>query len=170
VPAISFWLSGTLGPGLDLVLSYRVNNGGTRSSEVASRAGVNTQTLRYYERRGLLEVPPRSPSGYRAYGADAVAAIRFIKRAQAHGFSLDQIEELLHLADGRPEDCVAAGQLARTKMAELADKIAELQRMQRSLAELVATCDLPRTERRCPIIRALYSDGEADETRDPSHC
>jgi Hg(II)-responsive transcriptional regulator len=142
---------------------------GMRSSEVASRAGVNTQTLRYYERRGLLEVPPRSASGYRAYPAGAVAAVRFIKRAQAHGFSLDQIEELLHLADGGPADCAAARQLARTKMAELAGKIAELQRMKRSLAELVATCDLPRTERRCPMIRALYAEGEAHGTADPPH-
>ena len=70
---------------LDSIVRYRVNNGGMRSSEVATQSGVNVQTLRYYERRGLLEEPPRSGSGYRAYPADAVAVVRFIKRAQEHG-------------------------------------------------------------------------------------
>ena len=146
--------------GLDLVLGYRVDNGGMRSSEVAAHAGVNVQTLRYYERRGLLEVPARSASGYRAYAADAVAVIRFIKRAQQHGFSLDEIEELLHLADGGPEDCRAARQLAQAKTAQLAQKIADLEHMQESLAELVATCDRAPIDRHCPMIRALHADGE----------
>jgi Hg(II)-responsive transcriptional regulator len=131
-----------------------------RSNEVAAGAGVNVQTLRYYERRGLLDAPPRSASGYRAYPADAVTTVRFIKRAQEHGFSLDEIEVLMHLADGGPDDCEAARQLANMTMAKLAGKIADLQRMQRSLAQLVATCDLPRTDRHCPMIRALFADGE----------
>ncbi|MDP8017651.1 MerR family transcriptional regulator [Prescottella equi] len=131
-----------------------------RSSEVAARAGVNVQTLRYYERRGLLDEPPRSASGYRAYPADAVAVVRFIKRAQEHGFSLDEIEELLHLADGGPDDCQTARELAETKMANLAEKIADLQRMQQSLAELVTTCELPRTDRCCPLIQNLHDEGE----------
>jgi Hg(II)-responsive transcriptional regulator len=134
-----------------------------RSSEVAGRAGVNVQTLRYYERRGLLEEPPRAPSVYRAYPADAVAVVRFIKRAQEHGFSLDDVEELLHLADGGPEDCEAARQLARVKVEQLAEKIADLQRMQESLAELVATCDRARTDRHCSMLRALRADGKPDE-------
>lgn len=131
-----------------------------RSSEVAERAGVNVQTLRYYERRGLLAEPPRSPSGYRAYPSGAVALVRFVKRAQEHGFTLDEIEELLHLADGGPDDCQAARDLAQARMAQLADKIADLQRMQRSLTELVDTCDLPRIDRCCPLIEALHAEGE----------
>ncbi|CRK54575.1 Mercuric resistance operon regulatory protein [Rhodococcus sp. RD6.2] len=131
-----------------------------RSSEVATQAGVNVQTLRYYERRGLLDEPPRSASGYRAYPADAVAVVRFVKRAQEHGFSLDEIEELLHLADGGPDDCQTARVLAEAKMAHLAEKIADLQRMQRSLADLVATCELPRTDRCCPLIQTMHDEGE----------
>lgn len=131
-----------------------------RSSEVAVRAGVNVQTLRYYERRGLLAEPPRSPSGYRAYPSEAVALVQFVKRAQEHGFTLDEIEELLHLADGGPDDCQAARDLAQARMTQLADKIADLQRMQRSLAELVDTCELPRTDRCCPLIEAWHAEGE----------
>ena len=69
-----------------------------RTSEVAAQAHVNTQTLRYYERRGLLPQPERTHSGYRTYTADAVRVVRFVKRAQQLGFTLDEIEELLHLA------------------------------------------------------------------------
>ncbi|MHA4854885.1 MerR family transcriptional regulator [Rhodococcus sp. MSC1_016] len=131
-----------------------------RSSEVAAVTGVNVQTLRYYEHRGLLAPPPRSPAGYRAYSADAVAVVRFVKRAQGHGFSLDQIEDLLHLAEGGPEDCDTARELADAKLAQLAEKIADLQRMQRSLADLVATCERPRTDRCCPLLHTLHTEGD----------
>jgi Hg(II)-responsive transcriptional regulator len=131
-----------------------------RSSEVAAQAGVNVQTLRYYERRGLLDEPPRSVSGYRAYPADAVAVVRFVKRAQEYGFSLEEIEELLHLADGGPDDCQAARDMAQAKVTQLADRIAGLQRMRRSLAELVATCERPRTDRCCSLIQTLRAEGE----------
>jgi len=87
---------------LDLIPGYRVHAGGVRTSEVAAAAHVNTQTLRYYERRGLLPEPQRTRSGYRAYTPDAVRVVRFVKRAQQLGFTLDDIEELLHLADGGP--------------------------------------------------------------------
>lgn len=123
-----------------------------RSSELAARAGVNAQTLRYYERRGLLAEPPRSPSGYRAYPDAAVDLVRFIKDAQRLGFTLDDVGELLHLADGGPEDCASARALAEARMAELERKIGELTRMRDSLGQLVATCSRPRTDRRCPLM------------------
>ncbi|WP_433561216.1 MerR family transcriptional regulator [Nocardia sp. CA-151230] len=131
-----------------------------RSSEVAARAGVNVQTLRYYERRGLLAEPPRSPGGYRAYPADAVTTVRFVKRAQDHGFSLDEVEVLLQLAAGGPEDCDAARELAESRMALLAERIADLQRMRRSLAELVATCERPREDRCCSLLETLHERGD----------
>lgn len=133
-----------------------------RTSEVAARTGVNVQTLRYYERRGLLAQPPRSSAGYRAYPADAVRVVRFVKRAQGHGFSLDEIEELLHLAEGGPEDCDTARELAEAKMAQIAEKIADLQRMQQSLADLVATCERPRSDRCCPLLHALRTEERDD--------
>ncbi|MFF0637563.1 MerR family transcriptional regulator [Nocardia sp. NPDC004151] len=130
-----------------------------RSGELAALAGVNAQTLRYYERRGLLTPPPRSPSGYRSYPDDAVTTVRFVKRAQDLGFSLDEIEELLHLAAGGPDDCDSARTLAPERVTQLADRIADLQRMQRSLTELISTCERPRAQRSCPILTSLH-EGE----------
>lgn len=126
-----------------------------RTSELADRAGVNTETLRYYERRGLLEEPPRTPGGYRDYPVSAVGLPRFVKRAQELGFALDEVEELLHLDDGGPDSCDAARVLAERRRADLAARIADLQRMQESLSELVATCDLPRPDRRCALLEVI---------------
>src|SRR5919199_6927108 len=97
-----------------------------RTGEVAAEAGVNVQTLRYYERRGLLPEPARRESGYRVYGPDAVRRVRFIKRAQELGFGLREAESLLALATGGPESCEAARELAETKVAELDRRIADL--------------------------------------------
>lgn len=130
-----------------------------RTGELASRAGVNPQTLRYYERRGLLARPARSPAGYRDYSDDTVEMVRFVKRAQELGFTLDEIEDLLGLADGGPDDCDAARELAASRVAELERRIADLQRMRGSLTELIATCELPRTLRSCPILSSLH-EGE----------
>ena len=129
-----------------------------RTREVADRAGVNTQTLRYYERRGLLAEPPRSAAGYRDYPASVVAVLRFVKRAQELGFTLGEVEELLGLEDGGPESCDAVRQLAEAHMAELDRKIADLRRMRASLGDLVATCERPKPDRSCPLLAAIESD------------
>ena len=125
-----------------------------RTSELAARTGVHAETLRYYERRGLLEEPPRSPSGYRDYPAGAVALLRFVKRSQELGFSLDEIQELVHLAAGGPDSCGAARALAEHRIADLERRISDLQRMRDSLSDLVATCDLPRNDRSCALLDA----------------
>ena len=143
---------------LDFVPRYRVDAGCMRTREVAERAGVNTQTLRYYERRGILPNPPRSPAGYRDYPGSAVEALRFVKRAQELGFTLAEVEELLDLAEGGPESCDAARSLAEAHTAELESKIADLQRMLASLATLVDTCHRPRADRSCPLLDTLASD------------
>ncbi|WP_232667833.1 MerR family transcriptional regulator [Pseudonocardia sp. TRM90224] len=126
-----------------------------RTSELAGRVGVNSETLRYYERRGLLDEPPRSSGGYRDYPDSAVELLRFVKRAQGLGFTLDEVEELLHLDTGGPDDCDAARALAESRKADLEARIADLQRMRDSLAELIATCDLPRSGRRCPLLATI---------------
>lgn len=126
-----------------------------RTSELAGRAGVNAETLRYYERRGLLREPPRTTSGYRDYPSAAVELLRFIKRAQELGFTLDEVEELLHLDAGGPESCDAARVLAEARRADLEARIADLQRMSNSLGELVATCERPRTDRSCALLEAI---------------
>lgn len=134
-----------------------------RTREVANLAGVNTQTLRYYERRGLLAEPPRSAAGYRDYPSSAVGLLRFVKRAQELGFSLAEAEELLALADGGPDSCDAARALARSHIAELDRKIADLQRMRTSLGALVATCERSRAERSCPLLDAIESNAPLTE-------
>jgi len=125
---------------------------------MADRAGVNPQTLRYYERRGLLAQPPRSPSGYRDYPVSAVGVLRFVRRSQELGFTLAEIEQLLTLASGGPDSCDRARTLAAVQVAELDRKIADLRRMRASLAELVATCERPPADRSCPLIEAIESD------------
>jgi len=128
-----------------------------RTCRLAAEAGVNAETLRDYERRGLLAEPPRSPGGYRDYPAESVGLLRFIKRAQELGFTLDEVRELAHLAAGGPESCGAARALAEHRKADLERWIGDLQRMHDSLADLVATCDLPRANRKCALLDALES-------------
>jgi MerR family transcriptional regulator, mercuric resistance operon regulatory protein len=128
-----------------------------RTSEVAAAADVNAQTLRYYERRGLLPLPRRTRSGYRAYTADAVRVVRFVKRAQQLGFTLDDIEELLHLADGGPASCDEAKAMARARVADLQRRIADLAGMRDALTRLVDTCDQPRAQRDCPILHEIQT-------------
>jgi Hg(II)-responsive transcriptional regulator len=129
-----------------------------RSSEVAAEAGVNVQTLRYYERLGLLSEPPRTGSGYRLYPAETVETVRFVKRAQELGFTFDEVQELLHLAEGGPADCDTARDLAQARIGVLESKIDDLNRMWDSLVELVTTCERPRVARSCPLLRTLHCD------------
>ena len=126
-----------------------------RSSELAERASVNPETLRYYERRGLLRPPPRTPGGYRDYPPAAVELLRFIKRAQELGFTLDEVEELLHLDAGGPDSCDAARELAEARRADLEARITDLQRMHDSLTDLIATCELPAVDRACALLDAI---------------
>jgi Hg(II)-responsive transcriptional regulator len=123
-------------------------------SETAREAGVNAQTLRYYERRGLLPRPPRRGSGYREYPADAVRIVRFIKRAQELGFSLDDIEELVRLRGVRRSERHRVRAIAERKIGDIDQKIAHLQSMRGALTELVASCHRGGATA-CPIIDAL---------------
>jgi Hg(II)-responsive transcriptional regulator len=123
-------------------------------SEAAEQAGVNIQTLRYYERRGLLPKAPRRASGYREFPEDAVRIVRFIKRAQDLGFSLDEVEQLLRLRthSGRNRERIRS--VAEEKIEQIDRKVAELQRMKRALQTLVHSCHDGATLD-CPIIEAL---------------
>jgi DNA-binding transcriptional MerR regulator len=116
---------------------------------------VNTQTLRFYERRGLLAEPARSAAGYRSYPPDAVRRVRFIKRAQELGFTLAEVQTLLHLAQGGPDGCEAVRELAAGKIADVGRRITDLQNLRDGLTQLVATCERPRPDRDCPILLAL---------------
>ena len=122
---------------------------------VARMAGVNTETLRYYERRKLLPEPPRSESGYRNFPVDTVDRVRFIKRAQELGFSLKEIQQLLALADGDESGCGDVLTFATTKSADLEAKIRDLKRMHRTLTELMRKCSGKGSIDACPIIESL---------------
>jgi Hg(II)-responsive transcriptional regulator len=137
-----------------------------KTGEVAAQAGVNVETLRYYERRGLLPAPARRDSGYRQYGPDAVRLVRFVKRAQELGFSLAEVESLLELAGGGPENCDAARRLAQRRVAELDRRIADLRAMRDSLDRLLATCSLPRAERECPLLQSIEHAASAEGADD----
>ena len=121
---------------------------GIRSGQVAAAAGVNVETLRYYERRGLLAQPDRSPGGHRLYDSDSVTTLRVIKAAQRLGFTLDEVAELLeigrHRHRARSSRAVDAGLQARAtaKLAEVEERITDLVTIRENLrAALDAGCD-----------------------------
>ena len=122
--------------------------------EAAEQAGVNVQTLRYYERRGLLTKPPRRASGYREFPDDAVRVVRFIKRAQELGFSLDEVEGLLKLRRGSRLNRRQIRSVAERRVRQIEQKISELARMRAALQRLVHACQ-EGTTLECPIIEAL---------------
>jgi MerR family mercuric resistance operon transcriptional regulator len=120
---------------------------------LARNAGVHVETIRFYQRRGLLRMPPRPPGGVRRYGAADVARIRFIKAAQGLGFRLREIMDLLTLADGTR--CAEAGALAEGRLADVRRRMTELARVERALSELVEACRAHRDPSGCPLIEAL---------------
>ncbi len=129
--------------------------------EVARAAGVNVQTVRYYERRGLLEEPPRTDAGYRSYEPQVVERIRFIQRAQNLGFTLSEIEELLDLRVEDPHQCSAVEARTGRKLEEVQRKIGELRRMEEVLYDLLAACRDGNRMEGCPILHALEDPGPA---------
>jgi len=124
---------------------------------VAKAAGVNVETIRYYQRLKLLEEPARPPGGVRRYAEAAVARVRFIKRAQELGFSLAEIHRLLRLGD--PQSCGEARALAAEKLALVESRVADLQRLRGVLQELIGRCDRRRGKIACPIIESLARQG-----------
>lgn len=131
--------------------------------QLAERAGVNIETIRYYERRGLLPDPDRTPSGYRRYEDDTVARLRFIRRAQGLGFTLREVADLLALRVRHPGACKAASQRTREKLSVVQQEIRELETMARSLTWLAEACDAGRQTGDCPILHAL-EDAEDPRT------
>jgi len=135
-----------------------------RIGEVASKAGVNAPTLRYYERRGILRKPDRRASGYREYDAETVRIVRFVKRAQELGFSLEEIEELLRLRTDRRGTCADVRSRAKAKLREIERKIESLRAMSGALETLLKTCTRDASARECPILECL--EGEKDDIDD----
>jgi len=133
-----------------------------RIGDVAAKAGVNVETLRYYERRGILRSPKRSSGGYREYPTDTVRLIRFIKRAQELGFTLDEIEDLIALRQTPSKRRNKVRELAAAKLRAIDEKIARLDAMRDALSPLLEECACGAETVTCPILEALddATDGE----------
>lgn len=124
---------------------------------LAKDTGTNIETIRYYERIGLLPAPARSPGGYRLYGTNQFKRLNFVRRARALGFSIGEVRTLLKLADERKRPCAEARVVAEAHLADVRTKIADLKAMERVLKETVARC-ADGTGPHCPLIDALSRD------------
>lgn len=123
--------------------------------QVARQSGVGVETIRFYEREGLLEEPPRRASGYRQYSEQVVTRLHFIKRAQRLGFSLKEINELLLLRVDTDTSCEQVKQRTEAKIAEVERKLVELQRMRQALLHVATLCAGPGPTGACPMLEAL---------------
>ena len=126
--------------------------------ELARQAGVAIDTVRYYEREGLLPMPARQQSGYRVYEADDVRRLRFIRRAKDLGFTLEEVSGLLALSAQRNEDMAEIKQAAKGRLEQIDARIAELQRVRAGLQQLVTHCPGHGSLATCPILNALSED------------
>lgn len=122
---------------------------------LAKEAGVNRETVRFYERRGLLISPPRSASGYRLFPSETARRLKFIRRAQELGFSLKEIRELLSLRVSRAASCAGIRAQAEAKIAHIRAKIRSLQSMERALRKLARSCAGAGPVAGCPILESL---------------
>ncbi len=130
--------------------------------KLAKGAGIGAGTLRYYERRGLLPPARRTAAGYRVYGAAAAQRLRFIRRAQALGFSLEEIAELLALSDNPRATAREVKHATQAKIADIDRRIEALARMKQGLATLEARCSGHGHTGECPILAALNQEGDRD--------
>ena len=125
--------------------------------KVAKAARVNVETVRYYERRGLIK-QPKSTSGFREYPRDVIARIQFIRRSQQLGFTLAEIAELLRLSNSTSAKRDAIKKLAQEKLASIQERIVDLQRIEQTLSELVHECSGQGPVHGCPIIEAIVQN------------
>jgi MerR family mercuric resistance operon transcriptional regulator len=128
---------------------------------LARAAGVNIETIRYYQRRGLIGTPRKPPGGVRRYDANTLAHLRFIKRAQRLGFSLREIRDLLELGAGA---CAETRVLAEARLVDIETRLHDLQAMRRTLARLIQACRAGR-EAVCPIVESLGGETLPPATR-----
>jgi MerR family transcriptional regulator, copper efflux regulator len=126
--------------------------------QVAKQSGVSVETIRYYEKEGLIEEPERKESGYRQYKREAIARLSFIQQAKELGFSLKEIGELLSIKSDAK--CSAVKQLAQEKLDDIESKIKMLQRMRKSLKKLINVCPGQAPISDCPILEAISVQGK----------
>lgn len=129
---------------------------GLKIGRLADEAGVNVETIRYYQRRGLMAEPDKPMGGQRRYAADAIKRVRFIKRAQVLGFTLDEVGSLLVLDEACA--CAETRDLAAHKLQVIEEKLTDLKAVRKALTALIRRCDAGATMGNCPIIHALAAD------------
>ena len=127
---------------------------GLRRIDVSRATGCNLETIRYYEKIGIIPAPPRAPNGYRRYDQSHLDRLKFVLRARELGFSLDEVRSLLKLVDGGAPSCADVRKLARTHLDDIRNRINDLKKIETSLSRTIAQCtgrDIPE----CAMIDAL---------------
>lgn len=127
--------------------------------QLAKQAGVNIETVRFYERRRLLTPSSRKPSGYRLYSPADLSRLRFIKQAQTWGFSLHEVEELLNLRVQSSASCQQVKQRTQAKLAQVEKKIDDLERLAKGLRKLTRSCEKGEMTEYCPILKSVEDGG-----------
>ncbi len=125
---------------------------------VSKRTGCNIETIRYYERIGVLPTPPRTEGGHRSYGQQHLERLSFVRRSRELGFTLDEVRSLLSMVDSGDYTCGEVFALANEHLAAVRAKIRDLKRLERTLADIAAQCDGGAVPE-CPIIDALFRRG-----------
>lgn len=133
---------------------------------LSRRTGCNIETIRYYERIGVMPAPPRTEGGHRSYAEEHLKRLTFIRRGRELGFVLDEVRGLLRLVDGGAYTCGEVLALAREHMRAIRAKIQDLQRLERTLADNASQCD-GGTVPDCPIVDALFRDGRSTAGLNP---
>ena len=126
----------------------------------SAMSGVNIETIRYYEREGIVPPAARTPSGRRVYGDADIARLRFVKRCRDLGFPIPDIRTLFGLSAGSDAPCADAKALGERHLRGVRQKLEDLGRLERALAELVERCDASRAD--CPMLNRLYAEPEAE--------
>ena len=138
-------------------MKAKISNERRTIGGVAKLSGVGVETIRYYEREGIIEQPKKSMGSFREYPEDVVHRVRFIKRAQELGFSLDEISELLSLrAKGRGTCSTVKGK-ADEKLIQIEEKIADLKRIQLALLKVKDSCERQAPGEKCPVLENFYA-------------
>ncbi|MCT9000149.1 MerR family transcriptional regulator [Chelativorans intermedius] len=125
-----------------------------RRKELARRTGCNIETVRYYEKIGLMPEPPRSAAGYRLYDEDHVSRLRFVLRARELGFAIDEVRDLLGLVDSGTQTCAEVKERTERHLSDVRARIADLRRIEKVLAATAARCTGERVPE-CPVLEAL---------------
>ncbi len=126
-----------------------------KTRQLAAQAGVNVETLRFYERKGLLPAPPRTSGGYRQYSENDLRRLKFILTAKRHGFTLQEIKELLELRISSETTCDQVREIAQGKIALIDEKLRELKRIKKALQTLSQRCQSEHPTEECPILEAF---------------